>query len=153
MLLLWSCNSQDGKTYMYGGCVTITAHGRKYLFHQYLQGLRQTTETMKRTSLVAQLVKDCLQCRRLWFDFWVGRNPWRMDRLRTPVFLGFPVHHQLPEFTQTHVLWVGDAIQSSYPLSSPSHSALNLSQQGLFKWVSSLHQMAKVLEHSRTLTK
>ena len=60
---------------------------------------------------------------------------------------GLPVHHQLPEFTQTHVHWVGDAIQSSHPLSSPSPPALNLSQhQGLFKWVSSLHQVAKGLE-------
>ena len=59
---------------------------------------------------------------------------------------GVPVHHQLPEFTQTHVHWVGDAIQPSHPLSSPS-SGLNLSQhQGLFKWVSSLHQVAKVSE-------
>ena len=60
---------------------------------------------------------------------------------------GLPVHHQLPEPTQTHVHWVGDAIQPSHPLSSPSPPALNLSQhQGLFKWVSSLHQVAKVLE-------
>ena len=60
---------------------------------------------------------------------------------------GLPVHHQLPEFTQTHVHWVGDAIQLSHPLSSPSPPALNLSQnQGLFKWVSSSHQVAKVLE-------
>ena len=58
-----------------------------------------------------------------------------------------PVHHQLPESTQTHVHWVGDAIQPSHPLSSPSPPALNLSQhQGLFKWVSSSHQVAKVLE-------
>ena len=49
--------------------------------------------------------------------------------------------------TQTHVHWVGDAIQPSHPLSSPSSPAFNLSQhQGLFKWVSSLHQVAKVLE-------
>ena len=49
---------------------------------------------------------------------------------------GLPVHHQLPEFTHTHVHWVGDAIQPSHPLSSPSPPALNLSQhQGLFKWV------------------
>jgi len=54
---------------------------------------------------------------------------------------GLPVHHQLPESTQTHVHWAGDAIQSSHPLSSPSPPALNLSQhQGLFKWVSSSHQ-------------
>ena len=60
---------------------------------------------------------------------------------------GLPVHHQLSEFTQTHVHWVGDAIQPSHPLSSPSPPALNLSQhQGLFKWVSSSHQVAKVLE-------
>ena len=59
---------------------------------------------------------------------------------------GLSVHHQLLEFTQTHFHWVGDAIQPSHPLSSPS-PALNLSQhQGLFKWVSSLHQVAKVLE-------
>ena len=60
---------------------------------------------------------------------------------------GFHVHHQLPELTQTHVHWVGDAIQPSHPLSSPSPPAFNHSQhQGLFKWVSSSHQMAKVLE-------
>ena len=58
-----------------------------------------------------------------------------------------PVHHQLLEFTQTHVHWVGDAIQPSHPLLSPSPPASNLSQhQGLFKWVSSSHQVAKVLE-------
>ena len=60
---------------------------------------------------------------------------------------GLPVHHQLPEFTQTHVHWVGAAIQPSHPLSSPSPPALNLSQhQGLFKWVSSSHEVAKLLE-------
>jgi len=58
-----------------------------------------------------------------------------------------PVHHQLPEFTQTHVHWVGDAIQPSYPLPSPCSPAFNLSQhQGLFKWVCSSHQVAKMLE-------
>ena len=58
-----------------------------------------------------------------------------------------PCHHQLLEFTQTHVHWVSDAIQPSHPLSSPSPPAFNLSQhQGLFKWVSSSHQVAKVLE-------
>ena len=60
---------------------------------------------------------------------------------------GLPVHHQLPKSTQIHVHRVGDAIQSSHPLSAPSPPALNLSQHlGLFKWVSSLHQVAKVLE-------
>ena len=59
---------------------------------------------------------------------------------------GFPVHHQLPESTQTYVHWFGDAIQPSHPLSSPFSSAFNLSQnQVLFQWVSSLHQVAKIL--------
>ena len=61
--------------------------------------------------------------------------------------LGLPVHHQLSDFTQTHVHWVSDAIQPSHPLSSPSPPAFNISQhQGLFKWVSSSYQVAKVLE-------
>ena len=60
---------------------------------------------------------------------------------------GLPVHHQLPEFTQTHVHHVGDAIQPSHPLSSPSPPTFNLSQhQGLFQWVGSSHQVAKVLD-------
>ena len=60
---------------------------------------------------------------------------------------GLPVHHQLPESTQTHVHRVDDAIQPSHPLSSPSPPAINLSQhQGLFKRDNSLHEVAKVLE-------
>ena len=59
----------------------------------------------------------------------------------------FPVLHHLPDFAQTHVHGVDDVIQPSHPLSSPFPPALNLSQhQGLFQWVSSLHQVAKVLE-------
>ena len=60
---------------------------------------------------------------------------------------GLPVHHQLPEFTQTHAHRVGDALQPSHPLSSPSPPAPNPSQhQGLFQLVNSLHEMPKVLE-------
>ena len=60
---------------------------------------------------------------------------------------GLPVHHQLPEFTQTHVHQVNDAIQPSHPLSSPSPPAPNPSQhQGLFQWVNTSHEVAKVLE-------
>ena len=60
---------------------------------------------------------------------------------------GLPVHHKLPEFTQTRVHRVGDAIQLSHPLSSPSPPAPNPSQhQGLFQWVNSSHEVAKVLE-------
>ena len=59
---------------------------------------------------------------------------------------GLPVHHKLPEFTQTHAHWVSDAIQPSHPLSSPSPPAPNPSQhQGLFQRVSSSHEVAKVL--------
>ena len=60
---------------------------------------------------------------------------------------GFPVHHQLPELVQTHVHLVSGAIQSSHPLSPPSPPAFSLSQhEGLFQWVSSSHQVAKVLQ-------
>ena len=60
---------------------------------------------------------------------------------------GLPVHHHLPEFTQTYVHWDSDAIQPSHPLSSSSPPAPNPSQhQGLFQWVNSSHEVAKVLE-------
>ena len=60
---------------------------------------------------------------------------------------GLSVHHQLLEFTKTHVHWVGDAIHLSRPLLSPFPLAFNLSQyQGLFRWISFLHQVAKILE-------
>ena len=60
---------------------------------------------------------------------------------------GFPVHHQLLELVQTHVHWVSGVTQPSHPLSSPSLPVFNFSQhQGLFQWVVSLHQVAKVLK-------
>ena len=60
---------------------------------------------------------------------------------------GLPVHHQLPEFTQTYIHRVSDAIQPSYPLSPPSPPAPNPSQhQSLFQWVNSSHEVAKLLE-------
>ena len=71
----------------------------------------------------------------------VSATPWTTS---TP---GFPVLHHLPELAQTHVLWVGDAIQPFCPLSSPSPPTFNLSlHQGLFQQVNSSHQVAKVLE-------
>ena len=71
---------------------------------------------------------------------------WLCDHMNSST-AGLPVHHQLLEFTQTHIHWVGDAIQPSHPLSSPSPPTFNLSQhQGLFKWVSSSHQVAEALE-------
>ena len=82
---------------------------------------------------------------------------WQMSRLLPVQFSsvaqsdsaasGFTVHHPLPEATQTHVYWVGDAIQPSDPLSSPSPPTFNLSHhQGIYKWVCSSHQVAKVFE-------
>ena len=66
---------------------------------------------------------------------------------------GFPVHHQLPESTQTHVHWVGDAIQPSHPLLSHSSPTFSISQhQGLFQWVNSSHQVAKVLSFSFSIS-
>ena len=68
-------------------------------------------------------------------------QPHRLQHARPPCL------SPLPEFTQTHVHWVGDAIEPSHLLSSPSPPAFNLSQhQGLFQWVNSLHEMAKVLK-------
>ena len=63
---------------------------------------------------------------------------------------GLPVRHHLPELVQTHVHWVGDAIQPSHPLSSPSPPAFNLSQhQSLFKWVSSSHHKSRIPHKGR----
>ena len=90
-----------------------------------------TEEWIKKMWSVSSVAQSCLTlC-----------NP--MNR-NTP---GLPVHHQLPRSTQTHAHQVSDAILPSHPLSSPSPPAFNLSQhQGLFQWVSSSHQVAKVLE-------
>jgi len=71
-------------------------------------------------------------------------TPCNPMKCRTP---GFPVHHKLPELAQTHVHWFSDSIEPSHCLPSPSPPAFNLSQhEGLFQWVSSSHQVAKVLE-------
>ena len=92
----------------------------------------ESSSCMNKGSLVAQTVKNLPSRSVMSWDPMDCSMP------------GFPVHHQLPELAQTHVCRVGDAIQSSHPLSSPSPPAFNLSQyQGLFQWVSSLHQVAK----------
>ena len=66
---------------------------------------------------------------------------------------GFPVHHRLLELAQTHVHWVGDAIQPSHSLSSPSPPAFSLSQhQRLFQWVSSSHQVPKYWSYSFSIS-
>ena len=70
-------------------------------------------------------------------------NSLRPQNCSTP---GLPVHHQLPEFTQTHIHWVGDAIQPSHPLSFPSPAPNPSQHQSLFQWVNSSHEVAEVLE-------
>ena len=66
---------------------------------------------------------------------------------------GFPVHHYLPEFAQTQIHWVDDAIQPSHPSPPASPPALNLSQhQGLFQWVGSLHQVVKYRSFSFSIS-
>ena len=104
-------------------------------------------------------------CRCFWVTSWVISIPAESQSLKVVWFSsisqwclalcnsmgcsmpGLLVHCQLPESTQTHVHWVGDAIQPSHPLLSPSPPTFNLSQhQGHFQWVSYLHQVAKVLE-------
>ena len=95
------------------------------------------------TRLGSTLIRPCCHCCSVAKSCWTLCDP--MDCSRS----GFPVLHYLPEFAQTHVHCVGDAIQPSRPLSSPS-PAFSLSQhQGLFQWVSSSQQVAKVLEFQR----
>ena len=97
---------------------------------------RQATQLLKLKMLFSAVhFSHSLMCYSLQLQH-------RMD-CSTP---DLPVHHQLPEFTQTRVHWVGDAIQPSHPLSSPS-STISFSQhQSLFQWVSSSYQVAKVSE-------
>ena len=97
------------------------------------------------TFLVTRInFSPCLCLSSVQFNCSVVSDPLRPMDCSTP---DLPVHHQLLELTQTHVHCVSDVIQPSHPLSSPSPPALNLSQhQGLFQWVSSSHEVAKVLE-------
>ena len=100
------------------------------------------SEGETKTFLDKEKLKSSLPLSSLQLLSWVLllATPWA-----APCQASLP--HQLLELAQTHVHWVGDAIQPSHPLSSPSPPAFNLSQnQGLFQWVSSSHQVAKVLE-------
>ena len=93
---------------------------------------------------------ECLSCRDFGYSVQFNSVAQSCLTLCNPMSHstpGLPVHHQLPEFTQTHVHRVSNAIQPSHPLSSPSPPAPNPSQHhSLFQWVNSLHEVAKVLE-------
>ena len=95
------------------------------------------------------LRKVSISSRSVQFSRSVASNSFWPHDCSTP---GLPVHHQLPEFTQTHINWVSDAIQPSHPLSSPSPPAPHPSQhQGLFQWVNSSHEVDSILK-SRDIT-
>ena len=99
---------------------------------------------VKTGAVCLQFILFALSCFSVQFSHSVISDSCDPMDCSTP---GLPVYHQLPEFTQTHVHWVSDAIQPFYPLSSPSPPTFNLSQhQGLFKWVSSSQWVAKILE-------
>ena len=110
--------------------------------------------TYERCCLYVDWFLCCIFCTNIWTSLYlyfqfssVAQSCLALCDPMNPSMPGLPVHHQLPEFTQTHVHWVGDAIQPSHPLSSSSPPAPNPSQhQNLFQWVNSSHEVAKVLE-------
>ena len=132
-------------------------NGIYFRHHVIFKGVSQTSCITKFVSSLKYTIVNCmlksehqypisLLLNSVQFSSVTQSSPTLCDHMNrsTP---GLPVHHQLPEFTQTHVHRVGDAIQPSHPLLSPSPPAPNLSQhQGLFQWVNSSHEVAKVLE-------
>ena len=121
-------------------CISIVTVEHSAIFHEPVQ--RWNGISNKNSSLFKKMVVACIS----QFSSVTQSCPTVCDPMNcsTP---GLPVHHHLPEFTQTHVHRVNDAIQPSHPLSSPSPPAPNPSQhQSLFQWVNSSHEVAKVLE-------
>ena len=114
---------------------------------QSMESQSRTWLSESATTTATLLLSSQLNSRWVQFSSVAQSCPtlWNPMDCSTPFF---PVHHQLPELAQTHVHWVGDAIQPSHPLLSPSPPAFNLFQhQGdAFHWVTSLHQVAKVLQ-------
>ena len=122
-------------------CVSwLSCIGRWILYHYatweaQVKVDQEVTQATEGSRLWNVVVVQSLSCVQLFVTSWTSARQ---------ASLSF---HHLPELAQTHVHRVGDAIQPSHPLSSPSPPALNLSQhQGLFKWVNPLHEVAKVLE-------
>ena len=121
-------------------------HCRQILYQLSYQGSPETTIDETKLGRNIHRRVGCWEVSSVRFSSVAQSCPTLCDHMNhsTP---GLPVHHQLPESTQTHVYCVGDTIQPSHALSFPSPPALKLSQhQDLFKWVSSPHQVAKVLE-------
>ena len=146
---MWLCVFEQGSSNFCGG-----PDGKYFGFcnhnvpNQLLSlpsGCNMSADWLVLTALCPRAITCCLYF-RVQFSSVAQLSPTLCDPkdCSTP---GLPIHHQLLEFTLTHVHWISGAIQASHPLVSPSPPAFNLSQhQCLFQWVSSLHQVAKVLE-------
>ena len=133
------CGGPDGK--YFGFC----SHNVPDQLLSLPSGCNMSADWLVLTTLCPLAITCCLYF-RVQFSLVAQSSPTLCNPMDCNM-PGLPVHRQLLEFTQTHVHWVGDAIQPSHPLLSPSPPAFNLSQhQGLFKWVSSSHQVAKALE-------
>ena len=121
---------RDKTVFLSDQCKEIEENNRMRKTRDLFKKIRDTKGTF-------QAIRSDQSLSHVWLFAtpWIGSTP------------GLPVHHQLPEITETHVHWVRDAIQPSHPLSSPSALAPNPSQhQCLFQWVNSSHEVAKVLE-------
>ena len=148
-VLIWPCGSLALES-----CSGHTAIGRSrglVLLHIYLQVIllfTLFTECQGRQGTSGEAGRKLRKTQPLQYQFSsVTQSCLALCHPMSCSTPGLPVHHQLPELTQTHVHQVGDAIQPSHPLSSPSPPASNPSQrQGLFQWVNSSHEVAKVLE-------
>ena len=113
-----------------------------------LAPVSKTSESWGNSYLLPCFITMVARAIKLWNQFSsVTQSCPTLCDLMNHSMPGFPFQHQIPESTQTHVHCVSDAIQPSHPLKPPSPPALNLSQhQGFFKWVSTLHEVAKVME-------
>ena len=115
-------------------------------FHVEGRLVKLTAQLVHKSKLHLSLIKvgrsQIIVFKTLQFSSVTQSCPTLRPQDSTP---GLPDHHQFPEFTKTHVHWVGDAIQPSHPLSSPSPAPNPSQHQGLFQWVSSSHEVAKVL--------
>ena len=148
-LLSWWLRPQMTVVCSYLGC--LWAQGRSLLSSRKVFCVRPSGQARCLVHTTYYLILKTSACDRVpWTHFYcccsVAKSCstlWDPKDCRIPAF---PVLHRLPEFPQIHVHWVDDAIQPSHPL-SPSSPVLNFPQhQGLFQWVSSSHQVAKVLE-------
>ena len=119
-----------------GFCRTSTWLSHRYTYVPSLLNLPQPPTLYNNFFLIT-----FWKCYMLQVNWYYQLSPQSCATLCDPMDCstpGLPVHHQLPEFTQTHAHWVSDAVQPSHPLLSPSPPTFNLSQhQGLFRWVSS----------------